>query len=151
MSSRSLAAGLRLTPTEFVIRLSSTPRGARLARRLTEQQLAAWGIPYDSGTARAVALVAAELASNAITHGRLPGRDFRLALALLPDAVRIEVTDARPERLLPNPSPARPGTTAGLGLLLVDAYADCWGCTGRDAYTKTVWAEVVSAQSCELC
>ncbi|MFE9825351.1 ATP-binding protein [Streptomyces sp. NPDC005791] len=145
MSSRSHVAGLRLTTAEFDIRLSSTPRGARLARRLAEQQLAVWGIPYDSGSARAVALVAAELASNAITHGRLPGRDFRLALALLPDAVRIEVTDARPERLLPNPSSARPDTAAGLGLLLIDAYADCWGCTTRDAYTKTVWAEVVSA------
>ncbi|MFJ8861285.1 ATP-binding protein [Streptomyces sp. NPDC102451] len=150
MSSRSLTAGLGLTPAEFVIRLSSTPRGARLARRLTEQQLAAWGIPYDSGTAWAVALVVAELASNAITHGRLPGRDFRLVLALQPAAVRIEVTDARPERPLPDPSPARADATAGRGLLLVDAYADRWGCVARDAYTKTVWAEVVSAESCEL-
>ncbi|MFE7749964.1 hypothetical protein [Streptomyces sp. NPDC057428] len=36
MSPRSVAAGLRSEPAEFVIRLSSTPRGARLARRLAE-------------------------------------------------------------------------------------------------------------------
>ncbi|MFH8826204.1 ATP-binding protein [Streptomyces sp. NPDC017859] len=77
-----------------------------------------------------------------MTHGRLPGRDFRLALGLLPHAVRIEVTDTRPERLLPDLSPAFPDATAGWGLLLVDAYAGHWGCTVRDAYTKTVWAEV---------
>lgn len=144
MSPRSVAAGLRAEPAEFVIRLSSTPRGARLARRLAEQQLAAWGIAYDSGTTRTVALVTAELASNAITHGRLPGRDFRLTLGLLPHAVRIEVTDTRPERLLSKPTPALPEVTAGRGLLIVDAYADRWGRTVRDAYTKTVWAEVVT-------
>jgi anti-sigma regulatory factor (Ser/Thr protein kinase) len=94
---------------EFVLQLSSTRRGARLARTLAVQQLTEWcGLPYDSDTARTVALITAELASNAITHGHLPGRNFRLALLLLPPAVRIEVTDTRPERLLPNPSPDPP-------------------------------------------
>lgn len=150
MPPRSLAPGLRAEPAEFTIRLSSTPRGARLARLLAEQQLAAWGVPYDSSTGRSVALVTAELASNAITHGRLPGRDFRLTLARLPRAVHIEVTDARPERLLPNRSPVLPDATAGRGLLLVDVYADRWGCTARDAYTKSIWADVGICGSCEL-
>lgn len=131
---------------QFTIRLSSTARGARLARRLVGQQLAAWGIPYDSGTSRAVALVTAELASNAVTHGRLPGRDFRLALLLLPErgVVRVEVTDTRPERLPCDPAagPAAPDAPSGRGLLLVAAYAERWGCEVRDAYTKTVWGEV---------
>ncbi|MER5685338.1 ATP-binding protein [Streptomyces sp. NPDC002205] len=120
------------------------PRGARLARRLAEQQLVAWGIAYGSGTARTVALVTAELASNAITHGHLPGRDFRLTLLLLPQAVRIEVTDTRPDRLplQPPPGPVPTDAGSGCGLLLIDAYANRWGCTVRDAYTKTVWAEV---------
>ncbi|MEU0134437.1 ATP-binding protein [Streptomyces sp. NPDC006296] len=144
MSPRSVAAGPRSEPADVVIRLSSTPRGARLARRLAEQQLALWGIPYGSGTARTVALVTAELASNAITHGGLPGRDFRLALVRLPHAVRVEVTDTRPERLLPEPSPAPADATSGRGLLIVEAYADRWGCTVRDTRTKTVWAEVAT-------
>ena len=84
------------------------------------------------------------VASNTITHGHLPGRDFRLTLLLLSQAVRIEVTDTRPERLLPNPEPAPADATTGRGLLLVDACANRWGCTVRDAYTKTVWAEVAT-------
>ncbi|MFD7445843.1 hypothetical protein [Streptomyces sp. NPDC059909] len=48
------------------IRLSSTRRGARLARQLAVQQFAEWtGLPHDSDLAQAVALVTAELASNA--------------------------------------------------------------------------------------
>ncbi|MER5685333.1 ATP-binding protein [Streptomyces sp. NPDC002205] len=127
------------------MRLSSTRRGARLARQLAVQQLTEWtGLPHDSDAAQAVALVTAELASNAITHGRLPGRDFRLTLLLLPDAVCIEVTDPRPENRPPHSAiESEPiDATTGRGLLLVEAYADHWGCTARDAYTKTVWAEV---------
>lgn len=130
---------------EFSLRLSSTPRGARLARTLAVQQLIEWcGCPYDSDAARTVALVTAELAANAVTHGRLPGRDFRLTLLLLPHALRIEVTDTRPERLPPRPAagPASADEVSGRGLLLVGAYADRWGYLVHDAYTKAVWAEV---------
>lgn len=131
---------------QFTMRLSSTARGARLARRLAVQQLAARGIPYDSETAQAVALVTAELSANAVTHGRTPGRDFRLTLLFLPEhaTLRVEVTDTRPERL-PRDPVAGPNPTdvpSGRGLLLVAEYAERWGCEVRDAYTKTVWAEV---------
>ncbi|MFD5374831.1 ATP-binding protein [Streptomyces griseoincarnatus] len=130
----------------LTIRLSSTARGARLARRLAGQQLATWGIPYDSETSQAVALVTAELAANAVTHGRTPGRDFRLTLLHLPDqgVVRVEVTDTRPGHRPRDPAaePAAPDAPSGRGLLLVAAYAERWGCEARDAYTKTVWAEV---------
>ncbi|MFD7447230.1 ATP-binding protein, partial [Streptomyces sp. NPDC059909] len=79
-----------------------------------------------------------------LTHGRLPGRDFRLELLLLPHAFRIEVTDTRPERRPGRPAtePASPDVPSGRGLLLVEAYAERWGWQARDAYTKTVWAEV---------
>ncbi|MFE5600704.1 ATP-binding protein [Streptomyces coelicoflavus] len=130
----------------LTVRLSSTARGARLARRLAVQQLAAWGTPYDSETSQTLALVTAELAVNAATHGRLPGRDFRLTLLLLPEheVVRVEVTDTRPGCRPHDPAaePAAPDAQSGRGLLLVAAYAERWGCEVRDAYTKTVWAEV---------
>ncbi|MFI5875371.1 ATP-binding protein [Streptomyces sp. NPDC051445] len=129
---------------QLTLRFSSTRRGARLARRLAVQQFTEWtGLPYDSDPARAVALVAAELASNAVRHGSLPGRDFRLALLLLPDRFRIEVTDTRPDRLPPPVTPRPADETSGRGLLIVQSYADRWGRTVRDAYTKTVWAEVL--------
>ena len=91
-----------------------------------------------------MALVTAELAANAVRHGSLPGRDFRLALLLLPHTLRIEVTDTRPERLPPSPAiPLLPtDATSGRGLLLVQAYANRWGCTVNDVYTKTIWAEI---------
>lgn len=149
MKPQAIAPEPRPAGPEFSLRLSSTRRGARLARTLVVQQLTEWcGIPYDSGSARTVALITAELASNAITHGHLPGRDFRLTLLLLPQSVRIEVTDTRPDRLPPQPPPGPVPTDAGSGrgLLLIDAYANRWGCTVRDAYTKTVWAEVTLSQ-----
>lgn len=134
------------TPTpvpHLTLRFSSTRRGARLARQLAVQQFTEWtGLPHDSDPARTVALVTAELAANAFRHGSLPGRDFRLVLLLLPHILRIEVTDTRPERLPPRTSPRPADETSGRGLLLVQAYADRWGCTVRDAYTKTAWAEV---------
>lgn len=61
----------------LTLRFSSTRRGARLARRLAVQQFTEWtGLPHDAEPARTLALVTAELASNAIRHGSLPGRDF---------------------------------------------------------------------------
>jgi anti-sigma regulatory factor (Ser/Thr protein kinase) len=141
------------TPHQLTLRFSSTRRGARLARRLAVQQLTEWtGLPHDAEPARTVALVTAEPASNAIRHGSVPGRDFRLTLLLLPHGLRIEVTDTRPERMPPPPTaPSSPAdVTSGRGLLLVEAYADRWGCTAHDAYTKTVWAEISLWRSSHL-
>ncbi|WP_374112846.1 ATP-binding protein [Streptomyces sp. MNU89] len=113
----------------MTLRFSSTPRGARLARRLAGQWLDERGVPYGSDAHDAVTLVVAELCANAVRHGCVPGRDFRLGVALGPGGVRVEVTDTRAERL---PMPARPGerdadAESGRGLLLVAALADRWG------------------------
>jgi len=126
----------------FTVLLSATRRGARLARLLTERQLADWGLPSE-----AAEHVVAELAANAVVHGRVPGRDFRLGLRL--DAfgtLRIEVTDARGDRIphVPNSAPAY--AESGRGLLLVAAYADRWGVDEAPAPCKTVWAELVPGQ-----
>ncbi|MFE5401573.1 ATP-binding protein [Streptomyces sp. NPDC056580] len=133
-------------PTRHLtLRFSGTRRGARLARQLAVQQFTErTGLPYDSDPAQTVALVTAELASNAVRHGSLPGRDFRLTLLHLPQAFRIEVTDTRPERRpsRKNSEPTSPDAPSGRGLLLVEACAERWGWEHRDAYTKTVWATV---------
>ncbi|MEV0224201.1 ATP-binding protein [Streptomyces sp. NPDC050704] len=123
----------------FTLLLSATRRGARLARLLTERQLADWGVASE-----AAEHVVAELASNAVLHGRVPGRDFRLTLRL--DAVgvlRIEVTDARGDRLPHTHDPVGDYAESGRGLLLVAAYADRWGVVdGPGPGCKTVWAEL---------
>ncbi|MEU0332973.1 ATP-binding protein [Streptomyces sp. NPDC006193] len=126
-------------------RLSSTPRGARLARRLALAQLDDWGIPPGSRTAEAVAVIVAELAANAVTHGRVPGRDFELRVALVTGSVRIEVSNTLAERRPPAPQDVRepvPLAEAGRGLVLVDALADRWEVVDRDPPGKTVRAEV---------
>jgi anti-sigma regulatory factor (Ser/Thr protein kinase) len=120
---------------EMTILLSATRRGARLARLLTERQLDDWDVPSAEATH-----IAAELASNAVLHGRVPGRDFRLRLQRSDTGtVRIEVTDARGDRVPRIQDPAL--AEGGRGLLIVDAYADRWG-VERMGPVKTVWAEV---------
>ncbi|MFH8659687.1 ATP-binding protein [Streptomyces afghaniensis] len=120
----------------FSLQLSPTPRGARLARLLATEQLRSWGLPPDPAEQ-----IVAELAINAATHGRIPGRDFRLLLYVVADTLRIEVTDTRGDRL-PTPQLPPPDAESGRGLLLVDALADRWGVTPGLPPRKTVWAEL---------
>lgn len=126
-----------VTPVRnFSQQLSSTPRGARLGRLLATEQLRIWGLPLDPA-----AHVVAELAANAVTHGRVPGRDFLLLLYVVGDTLRIEVTDTCGDRL-PHPQHIAPEAESGRGLLLVEAFADRWGFSEGLAPRKTVWAEI---------
>ncbi|MEU5536715.1 ATP-binding protein [Streptomyces sp. NPDC020362] len=126
-----------VTVPNFTVRLSPTPQGARAARLLAAEQLRTWGLPLD----RAPQIVA-ELAANAATHGRVPGRGFRLTLYVVADTLRIEVTDTRGDRL-PHPERPAPDGESGRGLLLVAALADRWGVAQGPHPRKTVWAEVM--------
>ncbi|MEU5362680.1 ATP-binding protein [Streptomyces sp. NPDC005925] len=144
----------------FEMRFTSSPRGARLARRLAAERLDRWGVPYGTRAHDDVTLIVAELAANAVRHGHVPGRDFRLRLHVVPEgreghegherAVRVEVTDTRTERLPRLPSrpaaDARRGTEeGGRGLFLVAHLAARCGWHPRsDGPGKTVWAEYVS-------
>ncbi|MFI1568949.1 ATP-binding protein [Streptomyces sp. NPDC020490] len=128
----------------FVQRFSATRRGARLARRLAAHRLDLWGVPYGSPASDTVVLVVAELAANAVLHGRVPGRDFELRLRCdrASGVVRVEVADTHPAQ----PDPRRPGADpvdadGGRGLLLVAAVAERWGVDGRGGPGKAVWAE----------
>ncbi|MCZ9339021.1 ATP-binding protein, partial [Streptomyces sp. TRM76130] len=75
--TRNSAPEMTYAGRHFSMRLSATRRGARLARLLTERQLDDWDVPSE-----AAVQVVAELASNAVLHGHVPGRDFRLTLTL---------------------------------------------------------------------
>ncbi|MET9088232.1 ATP-binding protein [Streptomyces sp. NPDC004237] len=122
----------------FTVQLSATRRGARLARLLTERQLDDWGLSHEAATR-----VVAELASNAVLHGRVAGRDFRLGLRLYPGgALRIEVTDARGDRVPRVHDPVAADAESGRGLLIVEAYAERWGVEEAPAGCKVVWAEL---------
>lgn len=142
---------------EFAMRFTSTPRGARLARRLVSHRLDEWGYAYDSEINESVTAIAGELAANAVQHGHVPGRDFALRLTVSAAAgtlrFRVEVSDTRGERL-PSVDPATSATSAGAadscgvltengrGLLIVGCLAARWGVVPRPGGPgKTVWAE----------
>ncbi|MCG6495813.1 ATP-binding protein [Kitasatospora sp. A2-31] len=135
-------------PRSLVALLPATPKGAALCRRTACRQLADWGLDsVASEPFHSARLVVAELAANAITHGRVPGRMFELGLALTPTAaggalLRIEVSDCRGDRY---PAPGALPTAdsqSGRGLMLIDALADRWGAVPRPPGGKTVWAEI---------
>ncbi|WP_200420511.1 ATP-binding protein [Streptomyces sp. Y2F8-2] len=138
---------LRSPLRTFAQQLSSTRRGARLARLLTYEQLRSWEVSA-TVTERAEQIVA-ELAANAVLHGRVQGRDFRLTLTLgHPSAdvvvLRIAVTDARGDQLPATSTDFEtpPDAETGRGLLLVTALANRWGTEPYPPGGKTVWAEV---------
>ena len=137
-------------PPSFAGQFTSTPRGAQDARREAVRSMEELGFPSTSDASCTVALVVAELAANAVRHGRVPGRDFALRLTLDSAAslIRIEVADAASAKTPPPtpPSPA-PDEETGRGLLLVTALAVRWGFTPRHPVGKTVWAEVAVVQS----
>lgn len=139
MNLEATRADLSAPPHQLSVLLSPTRRGARLARLLTVAHLASWGLP-----SQRVEQVVAELASNAVLHGRVPGSDYRLTLTVENRTrVRVEVTDTRGEALpssgrVPPPDDAE----SGRGLLLVEALADAWGVEAGPPPRKTVWAEL---------
>jgi anti-sigma regulatory factor (Ser/Thr protein kinase) len=137
----------------FTQLLSSTRRGARLARLLTVTELLSWEVPQD--LAERAELVVAELAANAVLHGHVPGRCFRLALTYDRAAGRllVEVTDARGESKPRPPAPdagpdsgteTAPLRTGGHGLTLVTSLADHWDCVPHPPGGKTVRAVLTS-------
>ncbi|QKZ23283.1 ATP-binding protein [Streptomyces chartreusis] len=140
---KPLTPQLPATVRTFALLLSPTRRGAHLARLLTTEQLRTWETSL-AVTERAEQVVA-ELAANAALHGRVPGRDFRLALTLdtAVGTLRIAVSDARGDHI-PVPTTAADPEEAesGRGLLIITALADRWGTEPHPPGGKTVWAEL---------
>ena len=89
----------------------------------------------------AAGLLTSELVTNAIRHAGTPVE----LLARVNDALRVEVTDGRPE--LSVTARDAPGfSVSGRGLHLVDELASRWGVQQNRA-TKTVWFELDGART----
>nr|WP_052708625.1 ATP-binding protein [Streptomyces sp. WMMB 714] len=125
------------------MRFRSTPRGARLARRLVAKRLEQWHYPPGTDAHQSMVSIAAELCANAVRHGHVPGRDFRLCLTVSSTTLRVEVTDTRGERR-PKPRSSACDAENGRGLLIVSMLADRWAVLAHPPSQpgKTVWAEV---------
>lgn len=93
-----------------------------------------------------VALVVAELAANAVCHGRLRGRNFHVRVDYEGPAnrFRIEVSDAVLGRTPEQATLPPEDQESGRGLFLVECLATKWGWEPRNPIGKTVWAEVAA-------
>ncbi|MFE1832583.1 ATP-binding protein [Streptomyces sviceus] len=118
------------------------PRSIPLARRRVAGLAVDWGHPDLAGDA---ALPASELCTNALLHGCLRDRLFRVETTLTTKALRIAVTDPRGERL-PGTRPPHPDDQFGRGLLIVRVLAGRWA-VERLTVGKTVWAELDLAKT----
>jgi anti-sigma regulatory factor (Ser/Thr protein kinase) len=134
------------TTHHFCLTFPTSRHGAHIARHAAERWLADQRdcpeAAADDEDAATASLLIAELTANAALHGRVRGRH---ALTLTAGTLRIEVTDARGDRL-PEPAPGGDGDgdgdgESGRGLLLVASLADAWGCEPHHPGGKTVWAE----------
>jgi hypothetical protein len=105
----------------------------RAARHFVAGTLRQWGGPWAQGTfAVDAAIVATELAANAVLHAR---SDFTVTVARRPGAIRIAVRDG-------GPLGAPLAVAAGHGLDLVSTVAARWGAQPLAAGGKLVWAEL---------
>ncbi|MDQ0777408.1 anti-sigma regulatory factor (Ser/Thr protein kinase) [Streptomyces aurantiacus] len=113
------------------------PKSVTLARRRAHRLLTDWGYPELAADA---ALLVSELGGNAVLHGSVRDRLFRVELTLTERVVRISVSDPKGE-LGPSPREAAPDDTFGRGLLIVGQVADRWG-VRRLTVGKAVWCEL---------
>jgi anti-sigma regulatory factor (Ser/Thr protein kinase) len=105
----------------------------RLARTFVRETLALWGL---SGLTDETALIASELATNAVRHAQ---SDFAVSLARCSTGVRVAVGDSAAS--FPVSQEADLGRSGGRGLHLIAQTASAWGHQPA-ANGKLVWAEI---------
>jgi CheY-like chemotaxis protein len=111
-----------------------SPASVSKAREFVAGTLAEWDTGVDAGDAL---VVASELVTNAIVHGRTA---CELQLSITPNAVRIEARDGGGGT--PDPmAPTKTGTH-GRGLHIVAALTSAWGIEDIPSGGKIVWAEL---------
>src|SRR5512142_287482 len=98
------------------LRLRCHASAPRLARRAVESLEAITPVRDEA------LLVTSELASNAVMHsGSLPAEEIELKAELIPEGVRIAVTDAGRSNTDPAICPPDDGRPSGFGLRVVAA------------------------------
>ncbi|MFD7661532.1 ATP-binding protein [Streptomyces sp. NPDC059788] len=122
---------------EDLLDYSPFPKSVRLARYRMARLLWEWGYGH---LVDDVELLVSELLTNAITHGRVPGRLVRVHLTVGKEVLRLSVSDARGE-VRPYVKEATADDCGGRGLVLVREVAARWGVRDREI-GKTVWCEV---------
>lgn len=116
------------------IRLAPGEDGLSLARQFVVRasEAAGWYDHLDD-----VAMLASELATNAVLHGERP---IAITVEASADRLRVEVVDAAPS--MPVELDAGPELERGRGLAIVAALANQWGAERLPGSGKVVWAEL---------
>lgn len=135
---------LRRTDRRVMPRTLALPHdrtSASLARRYIERFAAEEMLNHQ--TAVLAATVAAELVTNAVSHGAQP---IELTLRSEPGEITIEVADGDPAVANVRSPAAHERTVGGKGLIIVASLADRWG-TKRSEPGKTVLATINTAHT----
>ena len=115
------------------LRLQCEPSAPRRVRQALEQVDAISPIRDDA------LLVASELATNALRHAPEEGKaELELVAELVPDGLRIAVSDTAELDLEDGPRPAREIEPDRIGLRVVQAIARRWGAERFDG--QRTWA-----------
>jgi anti-sigma regulatory factor (Ser/Thr protein kinase) len=118
-----------IPPGAAVQVLPFTVNAAALAR----EALRIHAAKLPAATVEDAALLASELVTNAVRHGRPP---VKLGISVASEHLIVSVIDTSPE--LPKVVAAAPSSTGGRGLHIVDSVADMWG-VEPDSDGKVVW------------
>jgi serine/threonine-protein kinase RsbW len=126
-----------MDPRTEQLDLAQDSGAPRRARRFLLSVLTSWGVSGE--TVERTQLLASELVSNAVLHGRAPIR-LRVRSADKAGAtIRVEVSDAG--TAAPTVRTADRSDPSGRGLQLVADLARCWGTSRRNGATQ-VWFEL---------
>lgn len=135
--------GSRGGPAVVTARWPSSARSVGQARHMLADTLVGWGL---ADLAEPAVLVISELMTNAVVHGRVPGRRVETRVVRLAGGVRIEVHDANEKR--PQMRRASEDDERGRGLALVhELTRGCWGVDTREGVGKLVWAQLTAVGS----
>lgn len=128
-----LAAVLAAVEAVLERELPADPRSASEARRALTSALIT---SVDDAALDTLVLLTSELVTNVVAHA---GTSCHLGVELLPDAVRVSVSDDSGVPLAPRQ--AGSDAESGRGLALVEGLSRSWGVVNRPT-GKTVWFEV---------
>lgn len=114
-------------------RLGSSRTTPHRVRAILTATLDDWGLADVADLADVAELLASELVTNALVHGKLPARFW---MYVLDGRLYLEVSDSEPE--LPAPRDADAEDEGGRGLAIIEGLASEWG---AEAYGpgKRVW------------